>query len=107
MPWSSRITSPREVLNANARLTQARLGAKVVVNDVQNAHAVAEEIKQQGFEATSCDITVERGDAVVQAVLDAHGRIDLVGQTFHFDGSIFVKFADSVPPARKQRRNTS
>lgn len=59
-------------------LTGTRLGAKVVVNDVQNAYAVADEIKQQGLEATSCDITVERGDAVVQAVLDAYGRIDLV-----------------------------
>lgn len=57
---------------------QTRYGAKVVVNDVSNAHAVADEIKQQGFEAIACDITVEQGDAVVQAVIDAYGRIDLV-----------------------------
>lgn len=60
------------------RLNRTRCGAKVVVNDVSNAQAVADEIKQQGYEAIACDITVERGDAVVQAVLDAYGRIDLV-----------------------------
>ncbi|KAK4624200.1 Peroxisomal hydratase-dehydrogenase-epimerase [Fulvia fulva] len=56
----------------------AKLGAKVMVNDVQNAHAVAEEIKAQGLEAQACDISVERGDVVVKAVIDAFGRIDLV-----------------------------
>ena len=56
----------------------AKLGAKVMVNDVQNAHTVADEIKAQGLEARSCDISVERGGAVVKAVVDAYGRIDLV-----------------------------
>lgn len=61
----------------------------MVVNDVQNAHSVANEIKQQGFEATSCDITVERGDAVVQAAIDAYGRIDLVSTALQ-RGSVAV-----------------
>ncbi|EME45701.1 hypothetical protein DOTSEDRAFT_87983 [Dothistroma septosporum NZE10] len=56
----------------------AKLGAKVVVNDVQNAHAVADEINAQGFDAKSCDISVERGDLVVKAVVDAFGRIDMI-----------------------------
>lgn len=56
----------------------SRLGAKVMVNDVQNAHSVADEIRVQGGEAESCDISVERGDAVVQAVIKSFGRIDIV-----------------------------
>lgn len=56
----------------------AKLGAKLMINDVQNAHAVADEIKAMGGEAKSCDISVERGDMVVKAVMDAYGRIDIV-----------------------------
>lgn len=56
----------------------AKLGAKVMVNDVQNAHAVADEINAMGGEAKSCDVSVERGDVVVKAVVDAFGRIDIV-----------------------------
>lgn len=58
-------------------LELAKYGAKVVVNDVQNASAVVQEIKSAGGEATSCDISVEQGDTVVKAVLDAYGRIDI------------------------------
>lgn len=56
----------------------AKLGAKVVINDVQNADAVVDEIKAMGGEAKSCVMSVERGDQVVQAVLTAYGRIDIV-----------------------------
>lgn len=55
-----------------------KLGAKVMVNDVQNAHSVAYEIRAQGGEAASCEISVERGDAVVQTVLNSFGRVDIV-----------------------------
>lgn len=60
----------------------AKLGAKVVINDVQNADAVVDEIKALGGDARSCVISVERGDAVVQAVIDTYGRIDMVGVMF-------------------------
>lgn len=53
----------------------------MVINDIQNAQAVADEIQQRGLEATACDLTVERGDDLVQAVIDAYGRIDLVSQS--------------------------
>ena len=56
----------------------AKYGASVVVNDVQNAGAVAEEIRKAGGEATHCDISVEQGDAVVNAVLQIYGRIDIL-----------------------------
>lgn len=56
----------------------AKLGAKLMINDVQNAHAVADEITAMGGEARSCDVSVERGDVVVKAVIDAFGRIDIV-----------------------------
>ena len=55
-----------------------KLGAKVLVNDVRNASSVAAEIRDQGGEAASSDISVERGDEVVQAVLQEYGRIDIV-----------------------------
>lgn len=56
----------------------ARHGAKVVVNDVDNASKVAEEITKQGGEAASCDISVEQGDEVVKFVVQKYDRIDIV-----------------------------
>ncbi|CAK1364549.1 unnamed protein product [Cercospora beticola] len=56
----------------------AKHGAVIVVNDVVNAGAVAEEIRKAGGDATHCDISVEQGDAVVNAVLQTHGRIDIL-----------------------------
>ncbi|KAI5362374.1 putative short-chain dehydrogenase/reductase SDR, maoC-like dehydratase domain-containing protein [Septoria linicola] len=56
----------------------AKYGASVVVNDIQNAGLVADEIRQAGGEATHCDISVEQGDAVVGAVLQIYARIDIV-----------------------------
>jgi multifunctional beta-oxidation protein len=55
-----------------------RLGAKVVVNDIHGAEVVAAGIRQAGGEATACTISVEDGDAVVKAVLNAYGRIDII-----------------------------
>jgi multifunctional beta-oxidation protein len=56
----------------------AKYGAKVFVCDVKNAAAVAEEIVKAGGEAKSTDISAERGDEVVKAVLEAYGRIELI-----------------------------
>ena len=55
-----------------------KLGAKVIVNDVRNADAVASEIRDQGGEATASKISVENGDDIVQAVLQKYSRIDIV-----------------------------
>lgn len=56
----------------------ARLGAKVAVNDVKHAKKVADEIRGEGGEATALEMSVENGDAVVKAVIDRYGRIDVV-----------------------------
>lgn len=56
----------------------AHLGAKVVVNDLKNADVVAKEIRVNGGEATAVQMSVEDGRAVVQAVIDAYGRIDII-----------------------------
>lgn len=55
-----------------------KLGAKVVVNDLRGAEAVAAEIKAAGGEATACTMSVEDGDGVVKAVLDAYGAIHVI-----------------------------
>lgn len=56
----------------------AKLGAKVVVNDVNKAEDVVAEIEKMGGEAFAVTMTVERGNEVVQTVLDKFGRIDVV-----------------------------
>jgi len=56
----------------------AKLGAKVVVNDVKHAEEVVEEIKSAGGEATAAVMSVEAGETLVRAVVDQHGRIDIV-----------------------------
>ena len=58
----------------------AKLGAKVMVNDLKNAKSVMDEIRAAGGHAEACEIPVERGDAVVKAVVDTFGRIDIVSQ---------------------------
>jgi multifunctional beta-oxidation protein len=55
-----------------------KLGAKVVVNDLRGAETVAAGIKNAGGEAIACSISVEDGDAVVKAALNAYGRIDII-----------------------------
>lgn len=56
----------------------AKLGAKVVVNDMKNADKVTEEIKAAKGEATALKMSVEEGDKVVQFVVETYGRIDIV-----------------------------
>jgi multifunctional beta-oxidation protein len=56
----------------------ARLGAKVVVNDIVKADEVVQEIRNAGGEAVAVNISVEQGDLVVKAVLEAYGRIDII-----------------------------
>jgi NAD(P)-dependent dehydrogenase (short-subunit alcohol dehydrogenase family) len=62
-------------------LELARLGARVVVNDLRAAGAVVEEIRAAGGEAVASGASVstaEGGRAIVQAALDAFGRLDAV-----------------------------
>jgi NAD(P)-dependent dehydrogenase (short-subunit alcohol dehydrogenase family) len=62
-------------------LELARRGAKVVVNDVQGAPAVAEEIRAAGGEAvvdTHSVATPDGGRAVVDAAVSTWGRLDAV-----------------------------
>lgn len=56
----------------------AKLGAKVAVNDVQNAEKVASEISQAGGEAFAITRSVVDGAAIVQDVVQKYGRIDIV-----------------------------
>ncbi|KAF2815412.1 Fox2 protein [Mytilinidion resinicola] len=56
----------------------AALGAKVVVNDAMSTASVVEEIKKAGGEAIGVTLSVEKGEQVVKAVVDAYGRIDII-----------------------------
>lgn len=56
----------------------AKLGAKVVVNDIKYADKVAQDIKSAGGEATALTMSVEEGEKVVKAVVDKYGRIDIL-----------------------------
>jgi multifunctional beta-oxidation protein len=56
----------------------AKLGAKVVVNDLKGADEVANEIRSAKGDATAQKISVEDGEAVVKHVIDTYGRIDIV-----------------------------
>ena len=62
-------------------LELARRGARVLVNDVRDAQAVVDEITAAGGEAAaSADSvsTMEGGQAIVQAALDAFDTVDIV-----------------------------
>jgi len=59
-------------------LLLAKLGAKVVVNDVKHAEKVVEEIRRAGGEAIAVVMSVETGGAVVQAAVKQYNRIDIV-----------------------------
>src|ERR1700722_9158589 len=62
-------------------LELARRGAKVVVNDVQGAQQVAEEIQAEGGEAvvdTHSVATEEGGQAIIDLSVDTWGRLDAV-----------------------------
>jgi NAD(P)-dependent dehydrogenase (short-subunit alcohol dehydrogenase family) len=59
----------------------ARRGAKVLVNDVRSAQPVVDEIVAAGDQAVAnadSVATVEGGQAIVQAALDAFGGVDVV-----------------------------
>ena len=56
----------------------AKLGASVVVNDMMNPDAVVQEIQKNGGKAVGNKASVEDGDVVVKAAIDAYGRIDIL-----------------------------
>ncbi|KAJ4188271.1 bifunctional hydroxyacyl-CoA dehydrogenase/enoyl-CoA hydratase fox2 [Fusarium falciforme] len=56
----------------------AKLGASVVVNDLVNPDTVVSEIRANGGVAVPNKASVEDGDAVIQAAIDAFGRIDIL-----------------------------
>lgn len=56
----------------------AKYGAKVVVNDLADPEPVVQEIKKNGGEAIGVKGSAEDGDAIIKAVIDAYGRIDIL-----------------------------
>ena len=72
------VTGGGEGLGRAYSLLFAKMGAKVVVCDLKNANKVADEIRSMKGEATALEMSVEDGEGVVKAVLDAYGRIDIV-----------------------------
>jgi NAD(P)-dependent dehydrogenase (short-subunit alcohol dehydrogenase family) len=62
-------------------LELGRRGARVLVNDLRGAQAVVDEIVAEGGEAAPSQDsvgTVEGGEAIVRAALDAFGTVDVV-----------------------------
>ncbi|KAM5348395.1 hypothetical protein ACJ41O_008219 [Fusarium nematophilum] len=59
-------------------LAFAKHGASVVVNDLANPDTVVGEIKKLGGKAVGVKASAEDGEKVVQAAIDAFGRIDIV-----------------------------
>ncbi|KAK5998372.1 Peroxisomal hydratase-dehydrogenase-epimerase [Cladobotryum mycophilum] len=59
-------------------LAYAKHGATVVINDLVNPDTVVGEIKKLGGEAFGVKASAEDGDAIVKAVIDKYGRIDVV-----------------------------
>lgn len=59
-------------------LAFAKQGASVAVNDIRNADIVVDEIKKTGGRAIGIQASVEEGESVVQAVISAYGRIDVI-----------------------------
>ena len=84
---------------SHARLLAGR-GAKVVVNDLAGAQAVAEEIIAYGGGAVADDHSVttpEGGAAIVQTALDAFGRVDiLVNNAGVIRDRMFHKLTDDL-----------
>ncbi|ORY03183.1 NAD(P)-binding protein [Basidiobolus meristosporus CBS 931.73] len=56
----------------------SRLGASVVVNDLNNADQVVEEIMRGGGKAVASTHSVEDGEKVISTAMKAFGRIDVV-----------------------------
>ncbi|KAN0069988.1 hypothetical protein V8E54_011569 [Elaphomyces granulatus] len=72
------ITGGGNGLGRSYCLLFAKLGASVVVNDLVDPDIVVQEIKAIGGKAVGSRVSVEDGDAVVKAAIDAFGRIDIV-----------------------------
>ena len=56
----------------------AKYGATVAVNDLMDPEPVVQEIQKLGGEAFGVKGSAEDGDAVVKAVIDKYGRIDVL-----------------------------
>lgn len=56
----------------------AKLGVRVVVNDLVNPDTVVNEIRALGGHAVANTAPVEDGDAVVKTAIDTYGRIDIL-----------------------------
>jgi multifunctional beta-oxidation protein len=56
----------------------AKLGAKVMVNDIKFAEEVTQDIRSAGGEATALTMSVEEGENIVKATVEKYGRIDVV-----------------------------
>ena len=72
------VTGGGDGLGRAYSLAFARLGARVVVNDLENAERVVNEIKSMGGEAWALELSVEDGEAVVKKVISTYGRIDIL-----------------------------
>jgi len=59
-------------------LSFAKLGAKVVVNDLMNPDDVVQEIQKLGGTAVGNKASVLDGDAVVKTAIDNFGRVDII-----------------------------
>ena len=56
----------------------AKHGAKIAVNDLADPEPVVQEIQKLGGEAFGVKASAEDGDAVVKAVIDKFGRLDVL-----------------------------
>ena len=56
----------------------ARLGAKVVVNDMKGAEDVAKEITDAGGQSLAIPVSVEQGADIVRQIIEKYGRIDII-----------------------------
>ncbi|KAI5776373.1 hypothetical protein EDC01DRAFT_483062 [Geopyxis carbonaria] len=56
----------------------AKLGAKVVVNDVMNPDPTVNEIKKMGGQAAGDKHSVEEGDAVIESCVKAFGTVHVI-----------------------------
>lgn len=72
------VTGGAEGLGRAYCMAFAALGAKVVINDVMSTAKVVEDVKKAGGEAVGVTLSVEKGEDVVKAAIDAYGRIDVL-----------------------------
>jgi multifunctional beta-oxidation protein len=56
----------------------AKLGAKIVVNDLVNPDTVVQEIQKLGGQAVGNKANVVDGEAVIKTAIDTYGRIDVL-----------------------------